>query len=90
MSTHLKELTKQMTDYEYLASLPGIGDVTSVELLLEGGFLMQYAYPRQLIIVGLILRENSSDKQTGQKCIYKRGRRKPRASSPCHDAIYST
>lgn len=80
LTTHLIELAKQMTDYEYLASVPGIGDVTIVDLLSEVGSLAQYEHPRQLIkLAGLTLRENSSGQQKGQKRISKRGRRKLRA-----------
>lgn len=80
LTAQLTVLAKKMTDYEYLTSVPGIGDVTVVELLSEVGSLTQYAHPRQLIkLAGLTLRENSSGKQTGQKRISKRGRRKLRA-----------
>lgn len=87
MQAHLDELTaqltehaKQMTDYEYLTSVPGIGDITIVDLLSEVGSLTQYEHPRQLIkLAGLTLRENSSGQQKGQKRISKRGRRKLRA-----------
>lgn len=80
LTAQLIELAKQMTDYEYLASVPGIGDVTIVDLLSEVGTLTQYAHPRQLIkLAGLTLRENSSGQQKGQKRISKRGRRKLRA-----------
>ena len=80
LTVQLTALAKQMTDYEYLASVPGIGDVTIVELLSEVGSLTHYEHPRQLIkLAGLTLRENSSGKQKGQKRISKRGRRKLRA-----------
>ena len=80
LTAQLMELAKQMTDYGYLASVPGIGDVTIVELLSEVGSLTQYEHPRQLIkLAGLTLRENSSGQQKGQKRISKRGRRKLRA-----------
>ena len=80
LTAQLVELAKQMTDYEYLASVPGIGDITIVDLLSEVGSLTQYAHPRQLIkLAGLTLRENSSGQQKGQKRISKRGRRKLRA-----------
>lgn len=80
LTAKLVELAKQMTDYEYLGSVPGIGDVTIVDLLSEVGSLTQYAHPRQLIkLAGLTLRENSSGQQKGQKPISKRGRRKLRA-----------
>ena len=74
------ELAKQMPDYEYLSSVPGMGDNTIVELLSEVGSLTQYEHPRQLIkLAGLTLRENSSGQHKGQKRISKRGRRKLRA-----------
>ena len=80
LTVQLVELAKQMTDYNYLASVPGIGDLTVVDLLSEVGSLTQYEHPRQLIkLAGLTLRENSSGKQKGQKRISKRGRRKLRA-----------
>lgn len=80
LTVQLTELAKQMTDYDYLASIPGIGDVTVVDLLSEVGSLAQYEHPRQLIkLAGLTLRENSSGKHKGQKRISKRGRRKLRA-----------
>lgn len=80
LTVQLTTLAKQMTDYEYLASVPGIGDVTIVELLSEVGSFTQYEHPRQCIkLAGLTLRENSSGKQKGQKRISKRGRRKLRA-----------
>ena len=78
--TQLTELAKQMTDYDYVASIPGVGDITVIDLLSEVGSLTQYEHPRQLIkLAGLTLRENSSGKQKGQKRISKRGRRKLRA-----------
>lgn len=80
LTAQLTELAKQMTDYEYLASVPGIGDITVVDLLSEVGSLTQYEHPRQLIkLAGLTLRENSSGQQKGQKRISKRGRRNLRA-----------
>ncbi len=80
LTAQLVELAKQMTDYDYLASVPGIGDITIVDLLSEVGSLTQYAHPRQLIkLAGLTLRENSSGQHKGQKRISKRGRRKLRA-----------
>ena len=80
LTAQLVELAKQMMDYDYLASVPGIGDVTIVDLLSEVGSLTQYAHPRQLIkLAGLTLRENSSGQQKGQKRISKRGRRKLRS-----------
>lgn len=80
LTLQLTELAKQLTDYDYLASVPGIGDVTVVDLLSEVGSLTQYEHPRQLIkLAGLTLRENSSGQQKGQKRISKRGRRKLRS-----------
>lgn len=80
LNEQLGELAKQMKDYEYLASVPGIGDITIVDLLSEVGSLTQYEHPRQIIkLAGLTLRENSSGQHKGQKRISKRGRRKLRA-----------
>ena len=80
LTEQLIEWVKQMPDYDYLASVPGIGDATIVDLLSETGSLMQYEHPRQLIkLAGLTLRENSSGQHKGQKRISKRGRRKLRA-----------
>lgn len=80
LTEQLIEFAKQMTDYEYLASVPGIGNVTIVDLLSEVGSLTQYEHPRQLIkLAGLTLRENSSGQHKGQKRISKRGRRKLRS-----------
>ena len=80
LTEQLTELAKEMTEYEYLNSVPGISNVTIVELLSEVGSLTQYDHPRQLIkLAGLTLRENSSGQHKGQKRISKRGRRKLRA-----------
>lgn len=80
LSGQLTELAEQLTDYEYLASVPGVGDGTIIELLSEVGSLTQYEHPRQLIkLAGLTLRESSSGQHKGQKRISKRGRRKLRA-----------
>lgn len=80
LTIQLTELAKQMTDYDYLASVPGIGHITVVDLLSEVGSLTQYEHPRLLIkLAGLTLRENSSGKKKGQKRISKRGRCKLRA-----------
>lgn len=79
LTDELIELAHQTPDYEYLSSVPGIGDVTIIELLSEIGSFKQYKDPRQLIkLAGLTLRENSSGQQKGQKRISKRGRRRLR------------
>ncbi|WP_338788708.1 IS110 family transposase [Metabacillus sp. FJAT-53654] len=80
LSSRLNDLAQQLTDYEYILSIPGLGENTVVELLSEIGSLRQYQHPRQLIkLAGLTLRENSSGQHKGQKKISKRGRRKLRA-----------
>ncbi len=80
LSSRLSELAQQLTDYEYILSIPGLGENTAVELLSEIGSLSHYEHPRQLIkLAGLTLRENSSGKHKGQKKISKRGSRKLRA-----------
>lgn len=81
LAEELNKLAKEMTDYEYLLSIPGVGESTVSELLSEVGTLTQYKHPRQLIkLAGLTLRENSSGQHKGQKKISKRGRKKLRAA----------
>ncbi|WP_404467913.1 IS110 family transposase [Sutcliffiella horikoshii] len=80
LSLRLSNLASQMTEYEYISSVPGIGENTIVELLSEVGSFTYYEHPRQLIkLAGLTLRENSSGKHKGQKKLSKRGRKKLRA-----------
>lgn len=77
---HLVELVKTSVEYEWLSTVPGLGDTTIVDLLAEIGSFSHYEDPRQLIkLAGLTLRENSSGLHKGQKRISKRGRRKLRA-----------
>ncbi len=77
---HLVELIKTSVEYEWLSTVPGLGDTTIVDLLAEIGSFSHYEDPRQLIkLAGLTLRENSSGQHKGQKRISKRGRRKLRA-----------
>ncbi len=72
----LNELASQLEEYEYLVSIPGIGENTVIDLLAETGSLKQYKHPRQLIkLAGLTLRENSSGTHKGEKKISKRGRK---------------
>lgn len=79
LAERLTQLAKEMTDYEYLLSIPGVGENTVAELLAETGPLTNYKHPRQLLkLAGLTLRENSSGQHKGQKKISKRGRRKLR------------
>lgn len=83
----LEELQKQLTElvqasveYEWLKTVPGLGDKTIIDLLSEIGSFAHYDHPRQLIkLAGLTLRENSSGQHKGQKRISKRGRRQLRA-----------
>lgn len=76
----LTEFVKTSVEYEYLSSVPGLGDSTIIDLLAEIGSFSYYQDPRQLLkLAGLTLRENSSGKHKGQKRISKRGRRKLRA-----------
>lgn len=80
MTQHLVELVKTSVEYEWLSTVPGLGDTTIVDLLAEIGSFSHYNDPRQLIkLAGLTLRENSSGLHKGQKRISKRGRRKLRA-----------
>ncbi|GLB62121.1 transposase, partial [Cytobacillus sp. NCCP-133] len=80
ITQHLVELIKTSVEYEWLSTVPGLGDTTIVDLLAEIGSFSHYEDPRQLIkLAGLTLRENSSGQHKGQKRISKRGRRKLRA-----------
>jgi len=80
ITQHLVELVKTSVEYEWLSTVPGLGDTTIVDLLAEIGSFSHYQDPRQLIkLAGLTLRENSSGQHKGQKRISKRGRRKLRA-----------
>ncbi|WP_059171341.1 IS110 family transposase [Bacillus sp. FJAT-27445] len=80
LTERLVELVRTSIEYEFLSSVPGMGDATIIDLLAEIGSFSHYEDPRQLIkLAGLTLRENSSGKHKGQKRISKRGRRKLRA-----------
>lgn len=80
ITQRLNELVKMSVEYEWLSTVPGLGDITIVDLLAEIGSFSHYEDPRQLIkLAGLTLRENSSGLHKGQKRISKRGRRKLRA-----------
>ncbi|HHY74363.1 MAG TPA: IS110 family transposase [Bacillus bacterium] len=80
LTEQLVELVKTSVEYEWLSTVPGLGDITIVDLLAEIGSFSHYEDPRQLIkLAGLTLRENSSGLHKGQKRISKRGRRKLRA-----------
>jgi len=80
IAQRLVELVKTSVEYEWLSTVPGLGDTTIVDLLAEIGSFSHYEDPRQLIkLAGLTLRENSSGLHKGQKRISKRGRRKLRA-----------
>lgn len=80
MNQHLAEMVKTSVEYEWLSTVPGMGDSTIVDLLAEIGSFSHYEDSRQLIkLAGLTLRENSSGLHKGQKRISKRGRRKLRA-----------
>ncbi|UYZ23016.1 IS110 family transposase [Mesobacillus jeotgali] len=80
ITQHLVELIQTSVEYEWLSTVPGLGDTTIVDLLAEIGSFSHYEDPRQLIkLAGLTLRENSSGQHKGKKRISKRGRRKLRA-----------
>lgn len=80
LNQHLVELVETSVEYEWLSTVPGLGDTTIVDVLAEIGSFSHYEDPRQLIkLAGLTLRENSSGQHKGQKRISKRGRRKLRA-----------
>lgn len=80
LDQELEKLAKQLPEFEFLLSVPGIGVNTVTDLLAETGSLKQYNSPRQIInLAGLSLRENSSGKHKGQKKLSKRGRRRLRS-----------
>ncbi|MGR5963801.1 IS110 family transposase [Bacillus cereus] len=80
LTNKLTDLAKTSVEYEWLSTVPGLGDRTIVELLSEIGSFSYYQHPRQLIkLAGLTLREHSSGQHRGQKRISKRGRRHLRA-----------
>lgn len=80
ITQQLVELVQTSVEYEWLKTVPGLGDTTIVDLLAEIGSFSHYEDPRQIIkLAGLTLRENSSGQHKGQKRISKRGRRKLRA-----------
>lgn len=80
LQDQLKELAQTIAEYQWLETVPGIGDTTITEILSEIGSFTHYQHPRQLIkLAGLTLRENSSGQHKGQKRISKRGRRHLRA-----------
>lgn len=75
----LNELIHLTAEFEYISSIPGLGEMTVAGILAETGSLTDYESPRQLIkLAGLTLRENSSGLHKGQKRISKRGRRRLR------------
>ncbi|MCP3764990.1 IS110 family transposase [Domibacillus sp. A3M-37] len=79
LNSQLAEMAKATQEYEFLASVPGLGDATIVDLLSEVGSFSLYENPRQLIkLAGLTLRETSSGQHKGQKHISKRGRKRLR------------
>ncbi|GAA3314436.1 hypothetical protein GCM10020331_093650 [Ectobacillus funiculus] len=68
LTSQLIELTQASVEYEWLSTVPGLGDATIVELLSEIGSFSHYQHPRQLLkLAGLTLRENSSGQHKGQK-----------------------
>lgn len=80
LQEHLTGLIQTTVEYEYLQTVPGLGDATIIDLLSEIGSFSHYNHPRQLLkLAGLTLRENSSGQHKGQKSISKRGRRQLRA-----------
>ncbi|WJY26273.1 IS110 family transposase [Sporosarcina trichiuri] len=76
----LMAIIRPTDEYEILNSVPGISDSTIIDLLSEVGSFTHYKHPRQLEkLAGLMLRESSSGKHTGQKRLSKRGRRRLRS-----------
>ncbi|MCC5804677.1 IS110 family RNA-guided transposase [Rossellomorea vietnamensis] len=100
LTENLVTLARQLPDFDYLTSIPGISETTVLELLSETGSLKRYKDPRQLFkLAGLTLVTNSSGESKGRKRISKRGRRRLRAllykavfpllhSNPAFRALY--
>ncbi|MBJ8030396.1 IS110 family transposase [Bacillus cereus group sp. N21] len=79
LQEQLTTLVQASAEYEWLQTVPGLGDTTIVDLLSEIGSFSHYGHPRQLLkFAGLTLRENSSGQHKGKKRISKRGRRQLR------------
>lgn len=54
VNSQLSEMAQTTKEYELLASVPGLGDATIVDLLSEVGSFSLYENPRQLIkLVGI-------------------------------------
>lgn len=80
LTEQLIAFARELPDFEYLTSIPGISETTVLELLAETGSLKRYRDPRQLLkLAGLTLVTNSSGESKGSKRISKRGRRRLRA-----------
>lgn len=74
------ELAKQLPDFAYLTTVPGVSERMVAELLAETGSLKRYSNPRQLIkLAGLTLTAQESGKSKGHKKLSKRGRKRLRA-----------
>jgi len=80
LTKQLLALVRQLPDFEFLVSIPGISENTVIELLSETGSLTLYEHPRQLIkLAGLTLTTHSSGKSEGKKRLSKRGRKRLRS-----------
>jgi transposase len=80
LTKQLLALARQLPDFEFLVSIPGISQETVIELLSETGSLTLYEHPRQLIkLAGLTLTTHSSGKSEGKKRLSKRGRKRLRS-----------
>lgn len=80
LTKQLLGLARQLPDFEFIVSIPGISQETVIELLSETGSFTLYEHPRQLIkLAGLTLTTHSSGKSVGKKRISKRGRKRLRA-----------
>lgn len=80
LTKQLLALARQLPDFEFLVSIPGISHETVIALLSETGSLTLYEHPRQLIkLAGLTLTTHSSGKSEGKKRLSKRGRTRLRS-----------
>ncbi|GAA3334609.1 hypothetical protein GCM10020331_103240 [Ectobacillus funiculus] len=92
LTSQLTEMTQASVEYEWLSTVPGLGDATIVDLLSEIGSFSHYKHPRQLLkLAGLTLRENSSGQHKGQKVYLQAGTEAlTRSSLSRHDALDSS
>lgn len=75
----IEGLAMQISGFEKMIEIKGIGLVTAAGFLAEVGDIFRFKHPKQIQkLSGLSLKENSSGKHKGQTTICKRGRKRLR------------